>query len=79
MMMNIFRGPKNPMAKLQNGLEALRKRGAALSEKLAAAEAELTTATEARQRHLVEGDLEDIKAARVAGRSQCGGFTGCRA
>jgi len=53
------------MAKLQNGLEALRKRGAALSEKLAAAEAELTTATEARQRHLVEGDLEDIKAARA--------------
>jgi predicted nucleic acid-binding Zn-ribbon protein len=53
------------MAKLQNELEALLKRAVALSEKLAAAEAELTAATEARQRHLVEGDLEDVKAART--------------
>lgn len=53
------------MAKLQNELEVLRKRSAALTEKLAAVEAELTAATEARQRHLVEGDLEDSKAARA--------------
>jgi hypothetical protein len=80
MMMNMFRGRKTSMAKLQNKLGALRKRGAALSEKLAAAEAELTTATEARQRQLVEGDLEDIKAARAlqdavnAAASQVVGF-----
>lgn len=53
------------MAKLQSELEVMRKRAAALKQKLAAAEAELTTATEARQQHLVEGDLEDNKAARA--------------
>jgi hypothetical protein len=65
MMKSIFRGRNSPMVKLQSELEVLRKRATALTEKLAAAEVELTVATEARQRHLVEGDLADDKAVRA--------------
>lgn len=53
------------MGKLQDELGVLHKRATALTDKLAVAEVELTAATEARQRHLVEGDLEDSSAVRA--------------
>ncbi|OKO75125.1 hypothetical protein AC629_34375 [Bradyrhizobium sp. NAS80.1] len=65
MMKSIFRGRNNPVVKLQSELEILRKRAAALAEKLATAETELTVATKARQLHLIEGNLEDDQAARA--------------
>lgn len=65
MMKRIIFGRNNSMVKLQKEKEVLSERAVALTEKLAAAEAELTTATAVRQRHLVEGDLNDGNVARA--------------
>jgi hypothetical protein len=56
---------KSKTQNLEPELAALRQRAEALDAKRQAAEAELTAATEARQRHLVEGDLGDDKTAQA--------------
>jgi hypothetical protein len=62
--MALFRKkPKTP--NLEPELAALRQRADALDAKRKAAEAELTAATEARQRHHIEGDLDDANTAQV--------------
>jgi hypothetical protein len=50
---------------LESELAALRQRAEALDTKRQAAEVELTSATEARQEHLVRGDLDDAKTAQA--------------
>jgi hypothetical protein len=50
---------------LEPELAALRQRAEALDAKRQEAEAELTAATEARQRHLIEGDIDDAKTAQA--------------
>jgi hypothetical protein len=55
---------KSKTQSLEIELAALRQRAGALEGKRLAAEAELGAATEARQRHLVEGDIDDAQTAR---------------
>jgi hypothetical protein len=62
--MAIFK-KKTKVQNLEPELDTLRQRAEALDVKRCAADAELTSATEARQRHLVEGDLDDAKTAQL--------------
>lgn len=61
--MAIFR-KKTRTQDLAAELAGLRQRATALETKRQAADAELTAATEARQRHHIEGDLDDTNAAQ---------------
>jgi hypothetical protein len=56
---------KKKKASLEDELASLRQRAEALEAKRQTADAELSVATEARQQHLVEGDLSDVKAAQM--------------
>lgn len=60
-----FFAKKTKPQRLEKELATLRQRADALGAKRQSAEAELTAATEARQLHLVEGDLDDVKNSQV--------------
>jgi hypothetical protein len=63
--MALFTKKKSKTQNLEPELTALRQRAEALDTKRQAAEIELTAATEARQQHLVQGDLADDKTAQA--------------
>jgi hypothetical protein len=62
--MALFR-KKSKTPNLEPELAGLRQRADALDAKRVAAEVELTAATEARQRHHIEGDLDDARTAQA--------------
>jgi hypothetical protein len=72
MAMALFkRKPENVIVELEREISALRDRRGALEQRLAAAGDELAQSSEARRKHLVEGDVGDVDAigkadARVA-------------